>query len=83
MTQAIGVFFAGTALLLGFEGTAMHLNLAFWVSLAIAIGLWTWQYIRLCQPDLPAATYATLFKQNVWIGFLLLLGMILGTQPIF
>jgi 4-hydroxybenzoate polyprenyltransferase len=82
VAHAVGIFFAGTALLLGFEGIALHLNLAFWVSLAIAIGLWFWQSYHLFQPDIPHTLYATFFKQNVWIGFLLLLGMILGSKPI-
>jgi 4-hydroxybenzoate polyprenyltransferase len=33
---------------------------------------------QLQQPDLPSIAYANFFRQNVWIGFLMLAGMIGG-----
>ncbi|ALF55798.1 4-hydroxybenzoate polyprenyltransferase [Nostoc piscinale CENA21] len=76
--DAIGIFFAGTILLLGWLGIEIHLHLAFWITLALASIGWGWQYWRLKQQDLPNAAYAQMFRQNVWIGFILLAGMIVG-----
>ncbi|MBD2449623.1 4-hydroxybenzoate solanesyltransferase [Nostoc sp. FACHB-152] len=76
---AIGIFFAGTVLLLAWLGAAINLHLAFWISLALATIAWVWQYWRLIQPHLPNAAYAQMFRQNVWIGFILLAGMIAGS----
>lgn len=76
--EAIGIFFAGTVLLLGWLGVVMQLNAAFWLSLGIATLGWAWQYFRLRNPQLPNPAYGEMFRQNVWIGFLLLAGMIAG-----
>ncbi|MBD2452753.1 4-hydroxybenzoate solanesyltransferase [Nostoc sp. FACHB-87] len=76
--DAIGIFFAGTILLLGWLGIEIHLHLAFWITLALASIGWIWQYWRLKQQDLPNAAYGEMFRQNVWIGFILLAGMIVG-----
>ncbi|OCQ98240.1 4-hydroxybenzoate octaprenyltransferase [Nostoc sp. MBR 210] len=76
--DVIGIFFAGTILLLGWLGIEIHLHLAFWITLALASIGWIWQYWRLKQQDLPNAAYGEMFRQNVWIGFILLAGMIVG-----
>ncbi|MEI2581270.1 4-hydroxybenzoate solanesyltransferase [Scytonema sp. PRP1] len=76
---AIGIFFVGTVFLLGWLGVLMHLRPTFWISLAIATVAWTWQYTRLRQPNLPNSAYGEMFRQNVWIGFLVLAGMIVGS----
>ncbi|MBU7582799.1 MAG: 4-hydroxybenzoate solanesyltransferase [Nostoc sp. TH1S01] len=76
--DAIGIFFIGTILLLGWLGIVIHLHLAFWITLALASIGWVWQYWRLKQQDLPNAAYGEMFRQNVWIGFILLAGMIVG-----
>lgn len=76
---AIGIFFAATIFLLAWLGVLMHLNLAFWISLAIAAVGWIWQYLQLIKKDLPNDVYAQMFKQNVWIGFIVLAGMIAGS----
>lgn len=80
VAHAIGLFFAGTASLLALLGGVMQLNFAFWATLGIASITWAWEYYCLCQRTIPHALYARFFKQNVWIGFILLLGMILGTK---
>lgn len=77
-SEAIGIFFAGTVLLLGWLGVVMTLHLSFWISLVIAACGWIWQYLRLRNRDLPNSAYGEMFRQNVWIGFLLLAGMIAG-----
>ncbi|MBD2353561.1 4-hydroxybenzoate solanesyltransferase [Tolypothrix sp. FACHB-123] len=75
---AIGIFFAGTIALLTYLGIVIHLHIVFWISLVIATIAWIWQSIRLSQPDLPNSIYGEMFRQNVWIGFILLAGMIAG-----
>lgn len=77
--EAVGVFFVGTAGLLAGLGVLMSLHWGFWLALAIAIALWIWQYTRLRQKDLPRPVYGEIFRQNVWIGFVLLAGMIAGS----
>lgn len=77
-SEAIGIFFAITVLLLGWLGVVMTLHLSFWISLVIAACGWIWQYLRLRDRELPNSAYGEMFRQNVWIGFLLLAGMIAG-----
>ncbi|MBD2305995.1 4-hydroxybenzoate solanesyltransferase [Chroococcidiopsis sp. FACHB-1243] len=76
--EAIAVFFAGTVFLLGWLGVVMQLHLAFWITLVLAASGWIWQYTRLREPQLPNPAYGEMFRQNVWLGFLLLGGMIAG-----
>lgn len=76
--EAVGLCFASTVFLLGWLGVLMQLHLAFWISLVLATLGWIWQYIRLRDPQLPHPAYGEMFRQNVWIGFVLLIGMILG-----
>ncbi|HEY9609685.1 4-hydroxybenzoate solanesyltransferase [Allocoleopsis sp.] len=78
--EAVGVFFIGTAGLLARLGVVMQLHLGFWLGLGIAIALWAWQYTRLRQKDLPRPVYGEIFRQNVWIGFIILAGMIVGAM---
>jgi 4-hydroxybenzoate polyprenyltransferase len=77
--DAVGVFFAGTVGLLARLGIVMQLHLGFWVAIGIATVCWAWQYSRLRQQDLPKPVYGEIFRQNVWIGFVLLAGMIAGS----
>lgn len=76
--EAIGVFFAATSAILFYLGVTTQLKLGFWLAWAIALGLWIWEYQRLRQPDLPKPVYGKIFRENVWIGFILLIGMITG-----
>ena len=75
---AIGIFFMGTVGLLLGLGIVSHLHIVFWISLVIATVGWVWQYLRLRKSDLPTTAYGEMFRQNVWIGFILLAGMIAG-----
>lgn len=77
--EAVAVFFAGTVGLLARLGVVMQLHLGFWVAIGIATVGWAWQYTRLRQQDLPKPVYGEIFRQNVWIGFILLAGMIAGS----
>jgi 4-hydroxybenzoate polyprenyltransferase len=76
---AIGIFFAATIFFLSWLGILMHLNFAFWITLAIAAVGWIWEYLQLIKKDLPNPVYAQMFRQNVWIGFIILGGMIAGS----
>ncbi|MBW4576515.1 MAG: 4-hydroxybenzoate solanesyltransferase [Aphanothece sp. CMT-3BRIN-NPC111] len=76
--EAVGIFFVGTAVLLGRLGVVMQLHLGFWLAVAIATLIWAWQYTRLRQKDIPDPTYGNIFRENVWVGFVLLAGMIAG-----
>ena len=75
---AVGIFFTGTVFLLGWLGIVMQLHLAFWVALLLATASWGWQYVRLRDPQILDSAYGEIFRQNVWIGFMLLVGMISG-----
>ncbi|AFZ30270.1 4-hydroxybenzoate solanesyltransferase [Gloeocapsa sp. PCC 7428] len=77
--DAIGIFFIGTVGLLAWLGIELQLNIAFWIALTLATAGWIWQYVRLKQEDIPNSAYAEMFRQNVWLGFLVLAGMIAGS----
>ncbi len=79
VSEAVGIFFIITVGLLADLGFVTRLNPVFWVSLTLATAGWIWQYFRLKQPDLPNPVYGQMFRQNVWIGFILLAGMIVGS----
>lgn len=76
--DAVGIFFAATVAFLAWLGIVINLNLPFWLALGLASLWWIWQYIQLKNLELPNAIYAQIFRQNVWIGFLILAGMIAG-----
>jgi 4-hydroxybenzoate polyprenyltransferase len=75
---AILICFAGTVLLMSWLGVTIELTFAFWLTLGIATIGWIWQYLRLKNPQMPSSAYGEMFRQNVWIGFILLGGMIAG-----
>lgn len=79
VSGAIGIFFTSTIILLGALGYSIHLNITFWLCLFVSTCCWLWQYWRLIQPEIPLPAYSQMFRQNVWIGFLILLGMISGS----
>ncbi|AFZ34876.1 4-hydroxybenzoate solanesyltransferase [Stanieria cyanosphaera PCC 7437] len=76
--EAVGIFFALTAGLIAYLGLEMNLQPIFWISWLVAVVGWIWQYLRLRQADLPRPVYGEIFSQNVWLGFILLVGMIFG-----
>ena len=76
-TNVVGIFFFLTAVLLGLLGREMELHIGFWIALGIATIFWFIQYGKLRQEDI-LKPYAQIFRQNVWIGFILLAGMITG-----
>jgi 4-hydroxybenzoate polyprenyltransferase len=78
---AVGIFLMGTVAALTALGVIMGLSWAYWLTLAIATLAWIHHARQLTQVHLPRSTYAKLFRQNVWIGFVLLGGMIGGFHP--
>ena len=79
--EAIGIFYLITATLLVLLGRELALSSAFWVAIVAAIAGWIWQYLTLRKPHLPPSVYGKVLGQNVWLGFILLTGMILGYFP--
>lgn len=75
---AVGLCFAGTAGLLIGLGWLMNLGIGFWVAWLVAVGGWAWQFFQLRPPSPEPMIYGQIFRQNVWLGFVLLIGMELG-----
>jgi 4-hydroxybenzoate polyprenyltransferase len=78
---AIAIFFLGTALLLGYLGSLLYLHWSYGITLGFSVFVWGREVLMLQKSNqLPGSTYARFFRENVWIGFLLLAGMILGCR---
>jgi 4-hydroxybenzoate polyprenyltransferase len=76
---AVGIFYLLTFGFLAVTGQVMHLNIIFWITLSIGAGVWFTQCRRLRHPELPAAIYGRMFRENVWLGLVILAGMIGGS----
>lgn len=76
--DAVGVFFAATAILFAWLSLVKNLHPMFWLSWSVAVIGWIWQYNRLRQQNIPKQIYGEIFRQNVWLGFILLFGIIAG-----
>jgi 4-hydroxybenzoate polyprenyltransferase len=76
--NAVGLFFVGTVGLLAAMGINLHLHVGFWMAISAAAILWFLQYSQLRNADIPKLVYGQIFRQNVWVGFLILAGMIVG-----
>lgn len=75
---AVGFFFLGTSLFLVCTGFTLGLHSSFYAAVAIASLGWGWQTWQLHRPQ--PGLYGQIFSQNVWLGFLLLGGMIAGAR---
>ncbi len=80
VAEAVAVFFTVTTILLGYMGKIMALQSIFWVTLILSAAGWTWQYLRLKRSKIPPTFYPQMFRENVWIGFGLLFGMMIGIR---
>ena len=78
--DAVGLFFALTAGLFAYLGSFNNFNLFFGVTWAIAVIMWVAQYLALQKSNQESVNYGQIFSQNVWIGFILLLGIIFGIR---
>ncbi|MEG4225248.1 4-hydroxybenzoate solanesyltransferase [Microcoleus sp. N9_B2] len=76
--NAVGFFFVGTVGLLAAMGINLHLHIGFWIAIGAAAILWVLQYSQLRKTDIPNPVYGQIFRQNVWVGFVILAGMIVG-----
>ena len=76
--EAVGIFFIITAVLMAYLALSLQLQIIFWLGWAIAVVGWFLQYRRICQPQLDRSVYGKVFSQNVWLGFILLAGIIFG-----
>lgn len=76
--QAVGLFFVGTTLMLAWLGIVMPLGIFYWLSLAAAAYLWFRQYRQLARGPKSPKVFGNIFRQNVTIGFVLLVGMLLS-----
>ncbi len=76
--EAIGIFYLITVGLLAYLGIKLALGSAFWFSLSLASVGWVWQYINLRKLHIASAMYGKVLGQNVWLGFILLAGMIVS-----
>lgn len=76
--NAVGFFFVGTVGLLAGMGINLHLHIGFWMAICAAAILWFLQYSQLQKADIPRRVYGQIFSQNVWVGFVILAGMIVG-----
>jgi 4-hydroxybenzoate polyprenyltransferase len=76
--EAVGLFFAGTAILLAVLGLELGLTSWFWLAWAGSVAGWLWHYLKLRPQHPRSMIYGQVFRQNVWLGFLLLGGMLLG-----
>ncbi|WP_026072775.1 4-hydroxybenzoate solanesyltransferase [Nodosilinea nodulosa] len=77
--QFIGFCLLGTWLLLIWLGLLLFLAFPYWLSLAAALIVWSRQSYQLSLYKPPLQLYGQIFRQNVQLGFVLLLGMILGS----
>ncbi|MEG4517781.1 MULTISPECIES: 4-hydroxybenzoate solanesyltransferase [unclassified Microcoleus] len=76
--NAVGFFFVGTVGLLVAMGINLHLHIGFWMAISAAALLWFLQYSQLRKADILKPVYGQIFRQNVWVGFVILAGMIVG-----
>jgi 4-hydroxybenzoate polyprenyltransferase len=74
----VGLFFVGTVGLLAAMGINLHLHIGFWMAISAAAILWFLQYSQLRNADIPKPVYGQIFRQNVWVGFVILVGIIVG-----
>ncbi|MGI0482227.1 4-hydroxybenzoate solanesyltransferase [Geminocystis sp. CENA526] len=76
--EVVGLFFALTAGLFAYLGSANGFNFIFGVTWLISVILWVGQYVALRKSNEEYVNYGEIFGQNVSIGFILLLGIIFG-----
>ncbi len=73
--QAIAICWGITALCLLYIGYVMQLDRFYYLAWSAAVLLWLWQCQKLSDPNAPADLFPRVFRQNVYIGTILLAGM--------
>ncbi|MGF1566922.1 MAG: 4-hydroxybenzoate solanesyltransferase [Nodosilinea sp.] len=76
--QMVGFCWLATWLLLVWLGVLLLLAWPYWLGLSISLWMWSRQWYWLSRPQPPLRLYGQIFRQNVLLGFVLLIGMILG-----
>jgi 4-hydroxybenzoate polyprenyltransferase len=76
VTFAISLFLAITLGCLIWLGWEIQLGYAHYFACLTAGVIWIWQCSRLNQAEIPSDLYQKAFGQNVWIGFIILAGML-------
>ncbi len=76
--EAVALFYTLTAALLAYLAVLMGLHWSFWLTWGVSVVGWGWHYFRLKSPQLSSVLYGEMFRQNVTIGFILLIGMFTG-----
>lgn len=75
----VGFCFLGTWLLFIWLGLLLLLAWPFWMALALALILWVRQYYLLSRYNPPPKLFGQIFRQNVLLGFVMLVGIIGGS----
>ncbi|MFN5396712.1 MAG: 4-hydroxybenzoate solanesyltransferase [Pseudanabaena sp.] len=76
VTFAIAIFLAIALGFLIWLGWEIQLGYAHYFACLTAGVIWIWQCNRLSQTEIPSELYQKAFGQNVWIGFIILAGML-------
>jgi len=75
VTFAIAIFLAIALSCLVWLGQDLQLGYAYYLACLTAALIWTWQCKQLTQTEISTDFYQQAFGQNVWIGFIVLVGM--------
>jgi 4-hydroxybenzoate polyprenyltransferase len=78
-SQFVGFCFLGTWLLMVWLGLLLLLALPYWLGLAVAMIVWSRQSYRLSRHHPSPKLYGQIFRQNVSLGFVILVGLALGS----
>ena len=79
VTLAISIFLAIAFACLVWLGWEMKFGYAHYLACLAAGVLWIWQCNKLNQANIPSEFYQKAFGQNVWIGLIILAGMLPAT----
>jgi 4-hydroxybenzoate polyprenyltransferase len=78
VANAVGFFFVSTVGLLAARGINLHVHMGFWMAISATTILWFLRYSQLRNAGVPKLVYGKIFRQNFWVGFVVLTGMIVG-----
>jgi len=74
---AVGAFYALVLCFLGLLGQGARMHLSYYLALGGAAGCFVFQCLKL-RKALPRAALFSLFRSNVWVGLMVLLGLLLS-----
>jgi 4-hydroxybenzoate polyprenyltransferase len=78
VAEAIAGCYLLTLAFLSLLGLHLHLQWPFWLGTLGSAIIWMWQYLRLTKTPILPTQYPQMFRENVWVGFGLLAGMLLS-----